>query len=224
MATRFYLQTSGASPVSPAFSAGWNQTGDADRVFLCRKSTLATLSTLTDKSSTIPITVTQNILTRQFISEALPAGAVNGTFDAVVRCGASSLSLVASLGLVITVVSSDGGTLRGTAFSNFTLDTGVPLTGSDATRIASGQSLSSTANQQGDRLVIEIGVGVVAPLLSGTVAHRCGTTAASDFALTSGLTTDLNPWIEFSKDFWPALPSSHQFVRGSGLSFGERIR
>ncbi len=74
-ATRFYFpaEGSGTPNISPAFDAGWNQTGQATRLNLLNKAQLSTLSTLADDGTrTVPITTTQNILGNQFVSGVIP--------------------------------------------------------------------------------------------------------------------------------------------------------
>jgi hypothetical protein len=54
---------------------------------------------------------------------------------------------------------------------------------------------------------------------------RQGNSAASDFALTAALTTDLNPWMEFSTDIFGTKLNNYQSARvGDGMSGAERIR
>ena len=48
------------------------------------------------------------------------------------------------------------------------------------------------------RLVLEIGSNAAGPTAAGNFRHRIGCAAATDFALTTALTTDLNPWFELS--------------------------
>lgn len=226
MATRFYLpaEGSGVPVVSPAFNAGWEQTAQATRLKLLRKTSLSTLSTLADTGTrTIPITTTQDILCNQFVSDPIPAQNITGTVSYVSRVVEASTNGNATLALVLSVVSQDGGTVRGTLFSTFTVDTEFPT--SAATRIQTAIAVTALTTQPGDRLVLEVGANVSGPLGATTYTMRFGNSATTDFALTTALTTDLNPWLEVSQNIWAADNNNYRFVRaGDGMSVSEVIR
>lgn len=227
MATRFYLPSSGAAPVSPAYDAAWEQTGEADRValgFLDNDGTTA----LTDKTVTVPITTSQQILSRQFVSTPLHAINISGTVSCVLRGLESALTANAFPAIGVRVVSNDGATVRGTLLTVQSTG-GVEYVTTAATRLL-GNRLSTlevtpVTSVQGDRLVIEIGVDAQAPEAATTATQRFGNNAASDFAFTSALTTDLNPWVEFSMDLFGSPLNNYSFVSvGDGMSTGEKIR
>lgn len=226
MSTRFYLEPTTAATVSPSFDAGWEQTGQAVRRKLIRKTTVASLTALADSATiTVPITTTQDILCAQFVSDPIPTQRVIGTFSFINRVFESATTANVSLAIVLYVVSQDGGTVRGTLFSTFNVDTEWAVAGSPATRIQTAAAITELSTQPGDRLVLEIGGHAAAPSAATSYNMRFGYNAASDFALTTALTTDLNPWMELSQDIWDADTNNYQFVRvGSGLSTTERIR
>lgn len=224
MATRFYFPSSGAAAVSPAFDAGWEQTGEADRIALVRAKDVP-LSTLTNKQVTVPITTTQDILARQYVSEALPAGiSFDGTVRLVVRVVEGTANANATLAVVIRVVSNDGSTFRGTLFSTFTTDTEFPTTA--ATRVITLTRMTNVVTQEGDRLVIEIGCNANAPAGADTATFRFGTSANTDFAFTTALTTDLKPWVDFSDDlFNEAKNNNLAYIKtADGMSTNERFK
>lgn len=225
-ATRFRLTSGGAAAVSPAFDAGWEQTGQADRVRLLPKLLDAAITALANSTTmTVPITTTQDILCRQFVGDPLRAQTISGTISAVIRVFESATTANVTLALLAKVVSQDGGTARGTIFSTFNTDTEWPLSASAATRIVNAQALSSLAIQAGDRLVIEIGGHAAGPTAATSYNMRFGNSAASDFALTTALTTDLNPWVELSKDLFGTQVVNYQCVRAeSGISVTETLR
>lgn len=228
MATRFYLPISGApSGITPAFDAGWEQTGQATRLNLLRKTKMDVLAALTNMTAlTVPITTTQDILGFQLISEPLPANmTISGTISAVVRVFENANTNNVTLALLAKVVSRDGGVSRGTLFSTFNTDTEFALSASAATRIVNAQALTPINAQSGDRIVVELGGHAAGPTAAGSYTMRLGNNAASDFALTSGLTTDLNPWVEFSQDLWSGLSNNYQSPKvGNNMGTGERIR
>ena len=227
--TRFYFPSSGNAPnISPAFDAGWEQTGEADRLILIPKLLLDVATSRTGKQITVPITTTQDILARQFVSGPIPPTnfKTTDTISAIVRCVESATTINASLAIVVKIVSQDGSIVRGTLYSNFNIDSEFPASGSDATRIMNSVNISALQTLPGDRIVIEVGVHAAAPSAGGTASVRFGNNSTSgDFAMTSGLTTDLNPWFEMSKDLWATVFNNQQFVKvGDGMSTGEKIR
>lgn len=127
------------------------------------------------------------------------------------------------LAIVVKVVSQDGAVVRGTLFSNFNQDTEFATT--QSTRIVNAQSVTNVITQPGDRIVLEVGGHAAAPTAATTYTMRQGDNNAADFALTSALTTDLNPWLEFSQNIYSTDTNNYQQVKvGDGLSTGEKIR
>ena len=205
-ATRFYFpaEGSGTPNISPAFDAGWEQTGQATRLKLLLKNKLSTLSTIADNSTrTVPITTTQDILCNQFVSDPIPPQRIDTSvlFSAVIRVFESATTANVTLAVVCKIVDA-AGTARGTLFSTFNTGTEWPLTASAATRIVSQTAVTALTTQVGDRIVVEIGGHAAAPTAATTYTMRQGNSAASDFALTAALTTNLNPWCEFSDDLF----------------------
>lgn len=204
MPSRFYFpaEGSGAPDISPAFDAGWEQTGQATRLKLLLKTELSVKSTLADTGTrTVPITTTQDILCNQFVSRVIPPQRfdTSTTLSAVIRVFESATTANVTLALVVRVVDSTGAA-RGTLFSTFNVDTEFALSASAATRIQAATAITALTTLPGDRLVVEVGGHAAAPSAATTYTMRQGTSAASDFALTTALTTDLNPWVELSKD------------------------
>jgi hypothetical protein len=229
-ATRFYFpaEGSGTPNISPSFDAGWEQTGQATRLKLLYKKNLTTLSTIADDGTrTVPITTTQDILCNQFVSDPIPPQRIDASclFSLVIRVFESATTANVTLAIVAKVVSQDGGTARGTLFSTFNVDTEWPLSASAATRIQTQIAVTALTTQPGDRLVIEIGGHAAGPTAATTYTMRQGTSAATDFALTTALTTDLNPWCEFSTDLFATPFNNFQGVKaGDGISVTEKIR
>lgn len=226
MATRFYFpaEGSGAPSLSPSFDAGWEQNGQGTRLNLVRKSQTTFESALANTGTrTVPITTTQDILLNQFVSTAIPVQTIAGTVSLVIGCLESAATANVTLAVVVKVVDS-GGAARGTLFSVFGTDTELATT--RRTRIVSAGAISSLTTQAGDCLVVELGCHAAAPTAGTTYTFRQGYSGTqADFALTTALSTDLNPWVEFSQDLWPVLPNNYQGAKGGdGLSFGERIR
>lgn len=205
MPTRFYMENTTASPLNAlAFDSGWEQTGGAaDRRFAPRKTQTSTVSALANQTAlTVPITTTQQILSRQYCTEPIPYRTrIEGTFSMVLRGLENATTNNVFLAYVLRVVSIDGGTVRGTLASSMT-NAGTEFVATAATRIFSAVALSALTCEAGDRLILEIGGHAQAPSVAGSYTYRYGNSAASDFALTSALTTDLNPWWELSMDLF----------------------
>jgi len=225
MASRFWLVDQGTPPISPAFDAGWEQTGQADRKRLLLKRKSESIVALANSTNiTVPITTTQDILCRQFISDPFVSVSLVGTVSLVIRCSESATTANVTLAAVLKIVDQFGNTPR-TLFSTFNTDTEFAAAGSDATRIVNAQAITTTTLLAGDRLVLELGGHAAGPTAATTYLMRFGNAATSDFALTSALTTDLNPWLELSADLHTDDFSNTQSVRAAdGISVTERTR
>lgn len=227
MATRFYFpaEGSGTPAISPAFDAGWEQTGQATRLKLLDKRKLSVLSTIAANGTrTVPITTTQDILCNQFVSDPIPPQnfPTSTTFSFVMTMLESATTANVTLAVVVRVVDTSG-TARGTLFSTFNTDTEFGTT--TATRIVAATAVTSVTSQPGDRIVVEVGGHAAAPTAATTYTMRQGNSASTDFALTSGLTTALNSWCEFSTDIWGTSLNNYQFADApNGISVSEKIR
>lgn len=228
MATRLYLHASGSPIVSPAFDAGWEQTGQATRLPMDVKPQQGPRTALANSSTiTVPITTTQQILCYQFISNQVFLPVLLGadvTFSMVVRVLEAATSANAFLAYVLRAVRADGQLFLGTLASSMT-NAGTEFSTSAQTRIFSAIALTATQISQPWRLVLDLGAHAQAPSAAQSYTMRVGTNAASDFALTSGLTTDLNPWIELNEDLNATQMNNYQYVKvGDGMGCTERIR
>jgi len=222
MATRFYFpgDTLPSAPVSPSFDGGWEQTGGAVRSILIRKG-YWTETSANSSSITIPITTTQDILNYQLISEPIRNQTISGTISLVVRCSTNDITTATTLAVVAKVVSNDGSTSRGTLFSVFGTDSNYPVDASPATRIVNAQALTPLTCEFGDRIVVEVGTRATAPAVAGTaIQRRISAIGTADYALTSGLTTSLNPWVEFSTDLWGTGLRSNKGIRPRAFAPG----
>lgn len=226
MATRFYFRGTDSPAVSPAFDSGWEVTTDGLHRQLVR-SNFVKQNTPTANSTlaNTPNTTTQDVLSCQWVSDSILAQTISGTVSLVMRCVENVATVNATLACVIRVVSLDGNTVRGTLFSNFSQDTEFDIAGATSTRIINVQSVTPVVCQDEDRIVVEIGGHLAAPSTTGTIQFFIGTDAGADYALTSGLTTVLNPWIEFSQDIFTDtnIGNYPPYVRvGNGNSRSER--
>lgn len=200
---RFYLPSTGAAEVSPAFGSGWDVTANADRIkcVTTRINSAPAQKTLTTNATTSP----QFDLNRQYVSAPLEAGTISGTVKGQVKCRRASA--VATLAVQIFVVSNDGSTVVGTLLSVTASQTaatpplfpGASTTTNrrmlDASDVAA-IPIATQAISAGDRLVIEIGCR------ESSNAQIVGMTFnddnATDLPEDDTTTNDFNPWIEFS--------------------------
>lgn len=226
MATRFYFASVilGVPDISPDFDAGWEQTGGASRRKLQRKPAVKD-DTTDNINIAIPTPTTQDILAGQFVGLEIPAQRISGTVSLVIKCSEANVVANCTLAVVIRVLSKDGLTVRGTLYSVF--GTGTEFGTTASTRIVDAQAVTTVDTQAGDRLVVEIGARATSPTDDdvASIFNGYDEVSIADYALTSGLTTSLNGWIEFSQSLFPELPNNYKSVRAwSGISVTEKIR
>lgn len=224
------MQASGsiAAPTNPAFDAGWEQTGQAVRLPLVVKQQMVAATALNNSAAiTVPITTTQDILCYQFVSDRVfhPVKLdASVTFAMVLRGLESATTANVFLAYSLRAFTADGGTALLTLSSNFA-GGGTEFVATAATRIFAATAIAVSQINEPWRLVLEVGGHVTAPTAATTYTYRVGTNAASDFALTSALTTDLNPWAELSANLDSfGLRNLHSVSAGSGISVSERFR
>lgn len=234
MATKLHFSSqANSAPISRALDANWDDVAEwiASRAIEPGRSAFFAQpgDSLTVNKDTGANT---DIISGQFTSQPLQGDqTISGTVDMVVKVSESVATADAFMQLVIRVVDERGGTVRGTLFSG-QVDTSVVATpGANneefpttiATRILSGLTLTPVAALDTDRLVIEVGTRGTVAGTGSDFHHRWGyDEGAADYALTSGLTTTLNPWIEFSQDleFIPQGPPTRNKI----LSIGDSLQ
>lgn len=241
MATRFYFSVAELPEVgnpsglywfgnqgTTGADAGWEDPGAFPLTTpgLTPKNQLTIAGGFSNSTGAASATGTRDVFRTSFVSPPLTsAGRIAGTFSMVIRCSETNASDNASLAVVVRLFSGDGKTLRGTLYSNFNADTEFPLVASAATRIVNAGAITPATAYPGDRLLVELGFHTAVSTTTGNCTLRIGVGAATDFALTSALTTDLNPWCEFSQDLFSTQPNNYKNVMvGNGMSTGERIR
>jgi len=201
MATRLYLPASGSAPLgSLAVDGGWEQTTGLVRrpCYTSKQNT-----SLANDARTWASASTQDWCWLQYQSPQMSYGyswTTSDTISMVIRVLEGNSACNDHLAYVVKVVSADGITVRGTVGAFFSTSTEWGT--SAATRIHSARTngASNFTSYPGDRIIIEIGSHGVTPSTSYTQTMRLGDpSGTNDFALTSGLTTDLCPWVELSR-------------------------
>lgn len=206
MTTRLYLPISGTPPLaSLAVNSNWEYS-----------TSLARLPSFTARSNTALITYTYQPPTasgtyqwvwRQWQSDILKYAYSWTTADTVSmvigKCAETTTGGDAHLAYVVRVVSGDGSVIRGVIGLMHATSSEFPLVAAAATRIHNALTTGATnfSSQAGDRIIVEIGLHLVTPVVQN-MQMRFGDPTANppaDFALTAGLTTDLVPWVQLSR-------------------------
>jgi hypothetical protein len=223
MATRFYLESSGTPHLNAlAVHSGWFS-GSVGLNRLPMNTTKAS-TTLTDfvnasGGASKEFCVFQFQSTQQLAAQTISNA---GTFNGLHRCLEAAATANVFAASVLYVVSSDGATIRGTIYDDTLGNSDIELGTTASTRVNPSDAFVGTKTSvvavDGDYLIFELGFSANATGVSQNVTQRVGSSAASDFALTSGLTTDLNPWLELSATltFLTATNNNRLMTMGSG--------
>ncbi len=219
MATRFYLPSTGSSPITPTISTGWNGIGSVVTRPLPIVKTNTALANGTGRlkgSTTAP----WNRLDRVFVSDQLAAQTLSGNHDVVMRGVESNAAFDAWLQTCLRVVSADGTVERGIAYALSTASAPSTATGSNtqelptttmATRLRWTLPMTSVAVQEGDRLQFEVGFRSSSTNTTYSATFRYGDPiAVADHAVgVQGVTTDLCPFFQTTMDltFMSAAPA-----------------
>ncbi len=213
MATRLYFPTAGTPPLaSLARDANWELPAGSSNpeqrlpTFTSKQNTALSTATLQ-----WPATATQQWCWIQFQSETLASGysfQLTDTISMVIgKCAETTLSGDSHLAFSLRVVSEDGSVVRGTLLLYHATSTEFPLAASAATRIHSARAFTSAVSAlAGDRLILEVGLHGVTPAAEYIQMRFGDPSAVADFALTAGLTTDLDPWWEMSPNLTFGTP------------------
>lgn len=232
-ATRFYFASTGTPAAAPTPSGAWDVTTSYVSRPLLTASQLgsgnnANGSALTETSATVVNRLARQHVSTSTIPVAKTIGGPGATMSLVLGALESATDADAFLQVVAYVVSGDGSTVRGTLYSGQTAtspsatvgDNNEELATSITSRIIQITGLGSVACQAGDLVVVELGTRFT----NTTTSSRSSTfrindqSSSSDYALTSGLTTTLRPWVEFSDDIFSASAKSGTASRALTVS------
>jgi len=198
-ATRYYFPSTGeVVTITPTFDSTWAVTTEADRRW-CH--TYRTSTSLESEKAASNTAATQNILNRQYISDALLAPTViKGNVRGQLRCLESSPSSNAFTCVVIKVVSSTGA-YRATILPSWAGANEFNSTSYTNRYIPSVTALTTYTAEAGDRIVFEIGVSKQGATGQPREDREMfGDNSASDLLADELDTTASNPWIEFDQD------------------------
>lgn len=205
MATRVYFPNVGLPPVDPPAPVGtdWEHTNTNTKqlVITPDDTALATVAYTPDAADDL---TNKDALHRQYVSEPLKAQTLSGNVKAQFQCLETLANDNLFLTLKILVCSNDGTTTQATLLA-ITRDTTTELAVSLTNRNFPSTALSSYACADGDRLVIEIGLGGnITSGAGGTVGHngsiRWGCVASGGDLPENNTEagTTFRPWLEFA--------------------------
>jgi len=220
MATRFYLPSTGEPASSPTFGAGWADTAGATRREMVR-SRISSAFAEADRGAG-GAGATQFELIRQYVSsETLQAQTLTGTIKGVIRARETHAGAQCDLAIRVAVCAGDGTNIRQVlavtsedavagagnntgAAPEFNISAGTSADLQNR-RFETGTAtydltLTSTAIDAGDRLIVEIGYGDQSTSTTRYGIVECGDSHASDLAENQTGTDQYNPWVEFSAD------------------------
>ena len=217
MATRFYLPLSGAAPTSPTVSTMWD--GNCSAFARYMAVTTKVNSALANVVALFGFTGTRQICWHQWVSDTLDVDqTISGTMSAVVRGLENATNADLHLAVSIRVLQGDTSTLRGVLRNQGATVTEYVTTA--ATRIHNALAVTSVNALAGDRIAIEVGFHGLTPAPGATGTLRFGDpTGTADFALTSGLTTDLCPWVQLSANITFGTPGGGATTKDSQVIF-----
>jgi hypothetical protein len=204
MAIRFYFSLIGLAGAAPPVDANWERSIASFTRFPA--PTTKQNSALADVTALFGSTTTSQTCWRQWVSDTLDVDqTIAGTVSMVVRGLEANLTEDCHLAFSLRVITPTLA-VRGTLRLQHAAATEWATTAQ--TRIHSALALTSTPCFAGDRLVMEVGMHGVTPANANNLTMRFGDpTATADFALTSGLTTDLVPWWELSQNVTFGIPT-----------------
>lgn len=192
---RWYFRAATPAEVSPTVSASWTEVdGQLRRHLAPGPTTTDTIAAGVSHSWAAG----ELQLSRQYVGPPMRGGILISTFSGVIKAveGDATDNVIGQIG--IRVVSEDGVTEQAVLLAVAPFVGSLEIAATAATRIiGSVGALTSYTTVNGDRLVVELGLADA----SGTTPagqFTYGSSAASDYALTNGLTTSINPWIEFA--------------------------
>jgi hypothetical protein len=214
--TRFYLPSSGASPVSPA-AGTWTETTGRDILRMTRSRGTTAMTNKTQAHTATAANST--FLSRTYVSDpiraqTIPASTVKGTIRVLESAANDNLN---AMRIQIRVVNSTGTTFRTPALYGPTNGTVAEFsTTLRAKRLAVGGATSSVVAQAGDRIVIDIGTTntVSGSSLSDTISY--GNDSTTDLGDNETDTGAFNPFIEIAT----AITFSENPVRTAEQTLG----
>ena len=202
MATKIYLPSSGSAPVTPST---WNFPNQINPLTFAGVLTPIS-STLTTKLEATGTTSPTYRAMLRYVIGPLAGQSISGTVRGIMKSLESSVNANANMAIAVKLIQPNGSD-RSVLLAYVASDSATSpyeINSSLNTRIfytvteTEPLTLTTQTATAGDYLVIEIGFRS-ATGTTRNISLRYGDAGGSDFAYTNELTTDLNPWIEFSQ-------------------------
>ena len=197
MATRFYFSTTDPG-ITPSYDGGWDYTDASDRrkMFESKQST-GSVYVNDFETDASPV----HCCLRQFVSNKQYNGRTfltSETWKFQARATESDAAANAYISIVAKVISSDGSTVRGTIINSFNDDTEIDDVAYE-NRSLSGNISNQVTMQDGDRILLEVGI-----YFNNTTESSMGAevpfedTPSSDLPENDTETGFYAPWFELS--------------------------
>ena len=197
---RYYLPSTGAAAVSPAYAATWETVNSVVRLAAV---TTKISSAMASQDTAEPETgVAKDNLCVQYVTAALAARewTTSDSLKIQILSARGSAVTTAYLRLVVRVVSNDGGTFRGTLYDGVD-DNNFPTSPYTNRNMGGSVNVQNAVSQQlNDRLVIEIGGLQNNSGAWDGIVLRVGDNNASDLPENETGTDAYNPWVEFTME------------------------
>lgn len=215
MATRFYLPSTGAAAVSPAYSGSWDDTTHAGSRLKCVVDKISSSMTNVDISGDGDNT-DKDYLIQQWVSDPIAEQTISAqTVKLQIRAFEDSSSNNQYIALTVRVCVNDGSSYRGTILALSRDDT--ELTPSLLTNRSFSATSSAVDAEEGDRIVIEIGFGGdPGPPASHDGDLSIGDDSGTDLPEDDSESSAYNPWFEFASDI--SFPSAGVTVTPAAIT------
>jgi hypothetical protein len=201
MATRVYLPSSGAAPVTPTTWLFASQINPLTFRGVLQRISSAMTTRLQATGTVSPVSKAM----LRYVIGPLAAQSISGTVQMVMRCMESNAGANAQLAMAVKIIQPSGAD-RATLLAVTSSDSAVSpyeLTITLSTKrcwtLTETQPLPLTTQSAlaGDYLVVEIGFRS-ATTTTRNISLRYGDAAASDCPYSDNDANDYNPWVEFS--------------------------
>lgn len=201
MATRLYLPSNGTPPLPSLGVKGVGWDARTNELVRLPCAVAKTNKALTDRQIIWWTTTSVDWIWWQFQSPPLAAGyswTTSEIISLILRGLEEATTVDSKLSVMVTIVSGDGATVRGYLKSRVS-GPGNEFATTAKTRTFYQYQDEAFSSLVGDRLIIEVGPQGLTPTLKYVTMRIGDPSATSDFAFTEDLTTDLCPWVEFTK-------------------------
>ncbi len=225
MATRFYFNEAEAAAVSPTISGAWSHINTLRRRLQKGTPDSSALSTVAVTPDGADHLVSGDSHHRQYVSDPIGAQTISGTVKMNLQCLEANAGNNLFLAYKIFICSQDGTTIKEDV-ATLTRDTVNEVATSLTNRHIEAVSISTVNTEEGDRIVVEIGLGGTPTAAGGVQGHNGsirwgGSAAGGDLGENDTDTgTTLRPWIEFSATIVGAAQTVTPSAIASAESFG----